>query len=193
METLWSDFINSEWHDWRGSGRSEDRIGQEKWQNYFLNRWHLEAPVPADAEVIRTMREFRDRLHDMSERCARGGGLSHAELEELNAILDLGPVKRRATEEAGELRLGLVPVREDWRQVMAEVAAAFIRTLIDGEAGRIRVCDNPDCRWVFYDDTRNRAKKYCEDKTCGNLMKVRRFRAKKKLEKERGENPESDK
>ncbi|MNI89783.1 CGNR zinc finger [compost metagenome] len=75
-------------------------------------------------------------------------------------------------------------MRDDWTQVMAEVAASLAKTLIDGEIGRIRVCDNPDCRWVFYDDTRNRTKKYCEDKTCGNLMKVRRFRARKKQEQD---------
>ncbi|WP_141639042.1 CGNR zinc finger domain-containing protein, partial [Paenibacillus riograndensis] len=39
---------------------------------------------------------------------------------------------------------------------------------------------NPDCLWVYYDDTRNRSKRYCDDKMCGNLMKVRRFRARKK-------------
>ncbi|UOK61501.1 CGNR zinc finger domain-containing protein [Paenibacillus sp. OVF10] len=33
---------------------------------------------------------------------------------------------------------------------------------------------------MFYDDTRSRTQKYCDDKMCGNLMKVRRFRAKRK-------------
>jgi len=32
------------------------------------------------------------------------------------------------------------------------------------------------------DDTRNRSKRYCDDKLCGNLTKVRRFRARKKAE-----------
>jgi predicted RNA-binding Zn ribbon-like protein len=63
---------------------------------------------------------------------------------------------------------------------MAEIAASFARTLADGEKSRLRICDNPDCLWVYYDDTRNRSKRYCDDKMCGNLLKVRRFRARQK-------------
>jgi predicted RNA-binding Zn ribbon-like protein len=47
--------------------------------------------------------------------------------------------------------------------------------------------ENADCLWVYYDDTRNRSKRYCDDKACGNLMKVRRFRARKKAEAGGGE------
>lgn len=133
METLWSDFLNSEWHDWKGSGYSEDRLGQEKWQTYYLNQWQLKAQVPADDETVGVMRQFRSRLHDMSVRCAAGATLPAEDVDELNRVLDLGPVKRKAKLEGGELGIGLTPVREDWHQVMAEVAASFLRSLIEGE------------------------------------------------------------
>ncbi|MDT3426149.1 putative RNA-binding Zn ribbon-like protein [Paenibacillus forsythiae] len=56
-----------------------------------------------------------------------------------------------------------------------------VREIVEGKKpSRFRICDNPDCRWAYYDDTRNRSKRYCDDKACGNLMKVRRFRARKK-------------
>lgn len=184
METLWSDFINSEWHDWRGSGQSEDRLDQEKWQADFIEQWGLKVMVPADGDMLDEMRDFRATLQEMSVRFASGGAATDKDLEYLNCILDKGPVKRRLTSVDGQFGIRVVPMRDDWTQVMAEVAASLAKTLIDGEIGRIRVCDNPDCRWVFYDDTRNRTKKYCEDKTCGNLMKVRRFRARKKQEQD---------
>lgn len=193
METLWSDFLNSEWHDWKGSGYSEDRLDQEKWQTYYLNQWQLKAQVPADEETVGAMRQFRSRLHEMSVRCAAGREVTAEDVGELNCILEQGPVKRKAKLEGGKLEIGLNPVREDWQQVMAEVAASFLRSLIEGEGSRIRICDNPDCRWIFYDDTRNRTKKYCDDKMCGNLMKVRRFRAKKKQEQSRAPVSEQDK
>lgn len=184
METLWSDFINSEWRDWKGSGRTVDQLAQDKWEHYFLNKWHLKAGVPADEETVERLREFRASLLRISEKCIRGEQLSGDDLEYMNGVLDLGPVKRVVRDQAGEIGIGAVPLRDDWDQVMAEVTASFVRTLIDGDAGRIRICDNPDCSWIFYDDTRNRTKKYCEDKTCGNLMKVRRFRARKKQEQD---------
>ncbi|TMC65135.1 MAG: CGNR zinc finger domain-containing protein [Chloroflexota bacterium] len=37
-------------------------------------------------------------------------------------------------------------------------------------------CENPDCRWVYYDESANQNRRWCED-SCANLMRVRRFRA----------------
>lgn len=186
METLWSDFLNSEWHDWRGSGRSEDRMEQPAWQERFLSDWQLAAPVPMPAKEVPAMRRFRENLHALAVKLAEGGAMGEEDWHLLNAHLELGAVKRRLSGESGGVRLEYVPVTEDWRQVRAEIAASFGQMLLEGETGRIRVCDNPDCRWIFYDETRNRTKKYCDDKMCGNLMKVRRFRARKKAGTERG-------
>lgn len=182
METLWSDFLNSEWHDWRGSGRSEDRLEKPAWQERLLSDWLLTAPVPMPAEEALAMRDFRERLHALTVKLAKGGSMDEADWQLLNEQLALDAVSRRLSGEPGAVRLELVPVTEDWRHVRAEIAASFGETLLHGETARIRVCDNPDCRWFFYDDTRNRTKKYCDDKMCGNLMKVRRFRARKKAD-----------
>lgn len=187
METLWSDFLNSKCQDWRGSGRSEDRLENPAWQERFLNNWQLTAPLPMPAEEVLAMRHFRDGLHALTIKLAGGGQMEEADWQLLNEHLAQDQVIRRLSGEPGDIRLQYVPVTEGWRHVRAEVAASFGDTLLHGEASRIRVCDNPDCRWFFYDDTRNRTKKYCEDKTCGNLMKVRRFRARKKAGNEPGE------
>ena len=113
--------------------------------------------------------------------------MEEADWQVLNKHLAQDLVTRRLSGEPGDIRLQYVPVTEDWRHVRAEIAASFGETLLHGETSRIRLCDNPDCRCFFYDDTRNRTKKYCEDKTCGNLMKVRRFRARKKAGTDPGE------
>jgi hypothetical protein len=46
---------------------------------------------------------------------------------------------------------------------------------------RLKAC--PDCRWVFYDNTRNASKRWClmyaggpEGRACGTIAKVRRYR-----------------
>lgn len=35
MDRLWTDFVNSDYHDWRGGDRSEDRLGKASWQQDF--------------------------------------------------------------------------------------------------------------------------------------------------------------
>lgn len=182
MERLWSDFLNSEWHDWRGSGKSGDRLEQAKWQEYFLSSWGLKATVPANANEIPYMRKFREQLHELAIRLANENQMNAEDWALLNEYMELGVVRRQFAGEGEGIELKLTPINNDWNQALAEIAASFGQTLLEGGDGRIRICDNPDCRWVFYDDTRNRTKKYCDDKTCGNLMKVRRFRARKKAE-----------
>jgi predicted RNA-binding Zn ribbon-like protein len=45
----------------------------------------------------------------------------------------------------------------------------------------IRACCNPECRWIFVDVSKNRTRRWCSMKICGNRMKARRFYAQKKL------------
>ncbi|OMF15381.1 hypothetical protein BK131_10920 [Paenibacillus amylolyticus] len=182
MDRLWTDFVNSDYHDWRGGDRSEDRLGKAGWQQDFLDRWQLQASVPASPEDELSMRNFRDELLSLGARLSSGVSITDKERNWLNGVMEAGHVRRTLTTIDQELKLQLVALEAHWHQVMAEVAADFAITLVEGEAGRIRICDNSDCRWMFYDDTRSRTQKYCDDKMCGNLMKVRRFRAKRKIQ-----------
>lgn len=130
METLWSDFLNSQWHDWRGSGRSEDRLELRAWQERFLSDWHLAAPVPMPAEAASAMRHFRERLHLLAVKLADGGGMEDGDWQLLNEHLALDVVSRRLIGRPGAVRLVYVPVTEDWRHVRAEIAASFGETLL---------------------------------------------------------------
>ncbi|WP_440109227.1 CGNR zinc finger domain-containing protein [Paenibacillus sp. QZ-Y1] len=180
MDRLWTDFVNSDYHDWRGGDRSEDRLGKSSWQQDFLNRWQLHAPVPASSEDEFMMRNVRNEMLALGARLSSGISITDQEQQWLNSIMEAGNVKRRLTSTEQGIKIQLIPAEAHWLQVMAEVAADMAMTLVEGEGRRIRICDNTDCRWMFYDDTRSRTQKYCDDKMCGNLMKVRRFRAKRK-------------
>ncbi|MGA2880987.1 MAG: CGNR zinc finger domain-containing protein [Bryobacteraceae bacterium] len=45
---------------------------------------------------------------------------------------------------------------------------------------RVRACDNPECRWLFLDTSKNHTRRWCDMKLCGNRMKARRFKAQRK-------------
>jgi predicted RNA-binding Zn ribbon-like protein len=42
--------------------------------------------------------------------------------------------------------------------------------------GRLKVCANPRCLWLFFDRSRNRSRAWCDPAVCGNRVNVRRFR-----------------
>ena len=64
--------------------------------------------------------------------------------------------------------------------MLSELAAEFVELLSRGELDRIKVCDNEDCRFAFYDGSRNRARRWCSHTTCGNRHKVKQFRARRR-------------
>jgi len=51
------------------------------------------------------------------------------------------------------------------------------RLLISDDMHRLRACENPECRWLFLDTSKNHTRRWCDMKICGNRMKARRFKA----------------
>ena len=49
-----------------------------------------------------------------------------------------------------------------------------------GEQERLRRCEAPDCRRAFVDLSRNRSRRYCDSRTCGNRLHVAAYRARRK-------------
>ncbi len=55
-------------------------------------------------------------------------------------------------------------------------ALALAQTIVAGEADRLRICEAPDCQQVLLDLSRNRSKRYCDPRTCGNRLHVAAYR-----------------
>ena len=63
----------------------------------------------------------------------------------------------------------------------ASVMAVVLAAIAEGTWPRLKAC--PDCRWVFYDHTRNGSKRWClmtaggsAGRSCGSIAKVRAHR-----------------
>ena len=57
------------------------------------------------------------------------------------------------------------------------VAAAAAKVAIEQRLDRVKVCPADDCRWAFYDTSRNRSRQWCSMDICGNRAKARAHRA----------------
>ncbi|MFF8954840.1 CGNR zinc finger domain-containing protein [Streptomyces sp. NPDC014894] len=58
------------------------------------------------------------------------------------------------------------------------MALAFI--IVAGEQERLRRCEAPDCGRAFVDLSRNRSRRYCDSRTCGNRLHVAAYRARRR-------------
>ncbi|WP_436736073.1 CGNR zinc finger domain-containing protein [Streptomyces sp. BBFR102] len=58
------------------------------------------------------------------------------------------------------------------------MALAFF--VVAGERERLRRCEAPDCANAFVDLSRNRSRRYCSGRTCGNRLHVAAYRARRR-------------
>ncbi len=180
MDWALLDLLNSDWHDWHGGGRTEDHLDDPGWLKRFLASWGLHVDVPYSAGTRRAFGELRTLGRRVVDDFRSGRPVSASDVAALNTYLAKGPVRRRLVLDGGEPRVDYVPAARDWDWVLAETAASLADLLARGEPERLKVCENRDCGWVFYDNSRNRSRRWCDSRGCGNLIKVRRFRARHK-------------
>ncbi|MDF4249418.1 CGNR zinc finger domain-containing protein [Streptomyces sp. WMMB303] len=66
------------------------------------------------------------------------------------------------------------------QHLAADCGMALAFVLVAGERDRLRRCSAPDCRRVFVDLSRNRSRRYCDSRTCGNRLHVAAYRARRR-------------
>ena len=59
---------------------------------------------------------------------------------------------------------------------IGRVLAVVYASMRDGTFSRLKACRNHDCRWAFYDYSKNRSASWCSMQLCGNRTKTRAYR-----------------
>lgn len=175
MDMLCLDVLHSDWHDYRGTGKDEDRLLTPEWWGQLIARWHLSVESLPDASTVSAFRSLRTLMEHIIQTLLQ----QHVPLEQditlLNSYLDNAPSKLKLTNVGKHVQLQQVALATDWKRVLGEVAISFATLLATYDSSRIKQCENPDCRWVYYDESGNQSRRWCEA-SCANLMRVRRFR-----------------
>lgn len=117
---------------------------------------------------------LRQALHALLA-ANNNGPASKAAADELNRAARRGRVELRVTP-AGSAELVVGAVAVDG--ALARIAAAAMAAMLDGSWSRLKACRN--CGFAFYDYSRNRAGTWCSMVICGNRLKTRRYRARRR-------------
>jgi predicted RNA-binding Zn ribbon-like protein len=75
-------------------------------------------------------------------------------------------------------RLELVPSAGGIDGAIAEILAAALVAVIEGTWPRLKAC--PNCHWAFYDRSKNRSASWCSMALCGNRLKTKNYRQRRK-------------
>ena len=68
------------------------------------------------------------------------------------------------------------PARPGVDGALGRLLAVIADAQAEGTWDRLKACPADDCRWAFYDRSRNRSSVWCNMAVCGNRAKVRSYR-----------------
>jgi predicted RNA-binding Zn ribbon-like protein len=131
------------------------------------------------SEALRQAKELRETLAAIAYAQLDGKSLTAANLATLEYYFRQASLHRHLT--ADRLR----PLWH-WRGLDSHATApvwllahATEDFLLSEAFSKLRCCASETCRWLFLDTSKNRTRRWCDMKVCGNRMKARRFYARK--------------
>lgn len=112
--------------------------------------------------------------------------------ERTPARTDLATLDAAISEAHAQRRIVFAGGRFAWRwngeasleRLLWPIAASAASLLLDPELlARLHRCPGPNCGWLFLDTSRNRSRRWCSMRTCGNLVKAHRHYARVRRER----------
>jgi predicted RNA-binding Zn ribbon-like protein len=155
-----------------GEDRADTPEGLASWldEQGLRPAGDVELGAPELAQAIELRESLRSVLVGHTNREEAPDAARH--LEDVAAQGQLGV---RFAEDGS---IDVAPRAEGYPAVLAELLVPVARAAMDGTWGRVKACVADDCRWAFYDSSRNRSGRWCDMAVCGNREKVRTYRSK---------------
>lgn len=176
MNTMFIDFVNSCWDADHGSGG--DFLRDLTRFNTLLRMWGLPPQTVLTTEQSQELVALRELLTDAVIAIAKGTAPAAGTLAQLNANLAAGAVHYVLEPTSTGCQATLLPTSET-DGLPSALVRSFAQFTMEHDLTRLRICANPDCHWVFYDESRNASRRFCAD-DCSSLIRVRRYRARRR-------------
>lgn len=178
MNFLCIDFINSEWY--KTHDLFKEPFNDNIWISEFTLKWDLTLDESSDEKQIDTLLKLRNLLKEMIYDLCENQLANIRDLESLNKYMEPFKFKKSIILINNRYTVTNVPVENTGNWTIYKIISSFFELVTEHDLDRINICQNPDCCWVFYDESKNRTRKWCAN-TCASLMKVRKYRDKQKI------------
>lgn len=179
----------------RRGGHTEEYLGTYG----DLVRWGSQAGVLSAEETSRLMREAREHPDEAGRVLARAVALREAIYGIFTALVegaeptasDLGVLNAELAHALRHMALAHTADGFAWQwtgderaqdAMLWRVARSAADLLLAPTAGSVRQCASETCSWLFVDTTRNRSRRWCDMRGCGNRAKVHRHRARRRAD-----------
>jgi len=160
---LVQDFVNTR-NLMRGTDSLADPVAAQAW---------LPAP-PRGRDDDQQLSELRDLRETLRRVLLTHTTQEPVEAQAVSRLQQLSAPSELATGVAVDGSCFVQPRRHD--DTVSRVFAAIVEASLNGTWPRLKACANPDCRWVFYDTSRNHSGAWCVMSICGSREKMRSYR-----------------
>ena len=119
--------------------------------------------------------EFREALRSL---LSANNEVPGADAQALNDFIKSVDLRVRFGSD-GRLGLESAPGGGVVERTVGSLLAETVRAEAEGRWGRLKACSNEECRWAFYDASKNHSGRWCTMQVCGARHKMRAYRERK--------------
>ncbi len=157
-----------------GADRLADPADAREW---LIDNALLVPDAVLDAADLVLVVQVREALRAMIVGNGGGPRATAADLAPLRRVAEAAAV-RTTLEPDGTVQLSVHG--DDVTTRLATMLLAIRDAQRDGTWALLKACGNDECRWAFYDSSRNHGGMWCDMASCGNKLKNREFRARRR-------------
>jgi predicted RNA-binding Zn ribbon-like protein len=130
---------------------------------------------PRDVQaVVRRAVAIREALYRIVTAVAATRPPAPADMAALNAALGKASAAARVVPRGDGFAWSWAEGPEGLDRPLWPVVRSAAAMLTSDDLGAVRKCAAANCAWVFMDQSRNRSRRWCDMKVCGNRAKARR-------------------
>jgi predicted RNA-binding Zn ribbon-like protein len=126
----------------------------------------------ATARDLGNARSIRDALRALAAHNS-GEPLAESSLARGSAALGELPIEVQFVADRSAVTVGGKGVE----RYLGEIVADYVRAQEQHRWRRIKLCASPECRWAYWDDSKNASRRWCAMGVCGSRNKMRAYRS----------------
>jgi predicted RNA-binding Zn ribbon-like protein len=185
------DFLNTV--TWRSDGPARERLGTYT----ALSAWAHEAGLVTNEDLVLMAADavrrpdlaqdaldeahaLRALMHVVFVETLQGRKPTPRQIALLNDAIQRAHARRCIEWKGAQLSWRWDTRPRDLAAILSPVVGSAAELLTGTTLSRVALCANPDCGWLFLDETRSRTRRWCSMRECGSRAKARRYHARQR-------------
>ncbi len=165
--------------DMAGWCRAGDLLSQAESER--LLNWSRTNPVEAVSAFTEAI-DLREAIYGIFGHLASGRDAEEAHLNRLNRALKEAPARGAVARIDAGFGWRIERDQTIAPSLLAPVVWSAGDLLTGKHLGRVRLCANHQCLWLFYDDSLRGKRRWCSMQACGNRAKTQRHYLRRKAQ-----------